>query len=80
MVKSLFADVKDGVWTISLGRLSFIVLFVMTLLMWSPLSQYEPADSQLDILIWLMMYNFGSKGIATTKEAIVAWKAGKGLK
>lgn len=74
-MKSLVADVKDGQWTISLGRVSFLILFAMTLFMWSPLSTDEPSDSQMDALIWLMAYNFGTKGVVAAKEAVDAWKS-----
>lgn len=52
-----------------------MILFAMTLFMWSPLSTDEPSDSQMDALIWLMAYNFGTKGVVAAKEAVDAWKS-----
>jgi hypothetical protein len=68
---------KNGKWTMSLGRTSFIILFILALYMWAPFlgigSVVLPED-MLKLLILLASYNLGSKGVDVIKAYIESKK------
>jgi hypothetical protein len=67
---------QDGVWTISLGRVSFWLAFVPALVIWisgsgtleEGVSLKDISPNHLTVLLTLAGYNFGKKVADTVKQ------------
>ena len=67
---------KDGIWTISLGRVSFWAVFVPALIIWisgngllsDGISLKDISPNHLTVLLTLAAYNFGKKLTDTVSD------------
>ena len=67
---------SDGVWTISLGRVSFWLAFVPALVIWvsasgtleDGMSLKDISPNHLTVLLTLAAYNFSKKAMDTVKQ------------
>lgn len=61
----LFEKKAEGYYTLSLGRLSFWLMLLMTCAMWY--FDRSVTDQQVTFLTFLLAYNFGKKGLDVLK-------------
>ena len=68
-VATLLTDQKNGSLGLSLGRVTFIALFLQAMWIWSGFSAATDLPSgMMGTLTALMAYNFSSKGVEAFKS------------
>lgn len=66
LMSGLFADSKDGLTSLSVGRTAFIV--VLALALWKWYGGSDIPGTQETVLMALLAYNFSTKGVNAYKD------------
>jgi hypothetical protein len=70
---SIFMEQTNKEYKLSLGRVSFIVLFIVSIIIWSTNRSIPP--DMLNFMIIISGYIFGTKGIELVKSYLESKKS-----